>query len=165
MGNMNWIVPSAKYSSQGARKLSPTDRRGSRPSLASRTWEGLTGTQGHSRANVPQLFPLIRTQQRLSHEKVWLWGRGWTMKLIPPDTNSGWVVAHLPISKADLTTTKPAMLMVVVVVVVGAVDVCSGLWQRKLFQTRNAVPGMGLHHKKIPLQRETIVTWPCILWI
>lgn len=48
------------------------------------------------------------------------------MKFIPLDTNSSWVVAHLPISKADLIKTKTAMLMMVVVVV-RAVDVCFGL--------------------------------------
>lgn len=49
-----------------------------------------------------------------------------TMELIPLDTNSGWRVAHLPISKADLTKTKTAVLMMVVVVV-RVVDVCFGL--------------------------------------
>lgn len=46
-----------------------------------------------------------------------------TMKLIPLDTNSGWIVALLPISKADLTKMKTAMLMMVV----RAVDVCFDL--------------------------------------
>lgn len=38
-------------------------------------------------------------------------------------TNSGWIVALLPISKADLTKMKTAMLMMVV----RAVDVCFDL--------------------------------------